>query len=158
MPELSVCGRMPLHPLVDQIIQGKAIWRVSALALTYRLRELGMLDESEYRSACVELSKRGYRRAERSELVRETSQLLGKVLGLLRGQGRGPREIAVDLGLNQDEVVSMMFGLVVTAIGKAERLLGGTCVRNRAIAAPGQAQPGVIDLQGRRRRHSQPVG
>ena len=122
MPELDLRERMPLHPPVEQIIQGKAIWRVSALALTYRLSELGMLEDVEYKSACVELSKPGFRGAERSDLVRETSQLLGKAFTLLRKQGRGPREVAAELHLTSDELISMMFGLVVTAIGRTDRV------------------------------------
>ncbi|MFD5989626.1 ImmA/IrrE family metallo-endopeptidase [Streptomyces cyaneofuscatus] len=40
MPRASVLGRIPSGTHVEQIIRGKRIWKVSAMALTYRLRDL----------------------------------------------------------------------------------------------------------------------
>jgi hypothetical protein len=34
-------GRMPMSPLIDEVIDGKRVSRMSAMALTYRLHELG---------------------------------------------------------------------------------------------------------------------
>ncbi|MCU1685525.1 MAG: putative Zn peptidase [Amycolatopsis sp.] len=123
MPELSVRGRMPMSPLIDQIIEAKRIWRVSALALTYRLHELRMLTDWQYRSTCVELSKRGYRRAEFSGLVGETSQLLGKVFAALRERGQTARDVAAELEISPGELAGMVFGLIVAAVGNDDRPL-----------------------------------
>ncbi|WP_216209612.1 XRE family transcriptional regulator [Amycolatopsis aidingensis] len=117
MPTASVRGRMPGAPLVDQIIEAKRIWRVSALALTYRLHELSMLSDWQYRSACVELSRRGYRSGEPTGITGETSQLLSKVFGTLRESGRTMRDIAAELSLTPDELSGMVFGLVFNAAG-----------------------------------------
>jgi Zn-dependent peptidase ImmA (M78 family)/DNA-binding XRE family transcriptional regulator len=121
MPELSIRGRMPMAPLIDQVIEAKKIWRVSALALTYRLHELRMLTDWQYRAICVELSKRGYRLAEYSGLVGETSQLLGKVFAALRERGRTVRDVAGELKISSDELAGMVFGLVVAAVGNDDR-------------------------------------
>jgi Zn-dependent peptidase ImmA (M78 family) len=121
MPELSVRGRMPMAPLIDQVIEAKKIWRVSALALTYRLHELRMLTDWQYRATCVELSNRGYRKAEFSGLVGETSQLLGKVFAALRERGQTARDVAAELKISPDELAGMVFGLIVAAVGNDDR-------------------------------------
>ncbi len=48
-------GRGRPAPLVDQILAGKKIWNVAALALTYRLHDIGMLSDWHYRTTCIEL-------------------------------------------------------------------------------------------------------
>ncbi|MFD3796180.1 ImmA/IrrE family metallo-endopeptidase [Streptomyces californicus] len=45
MPASSVLGRMPAGAHVDQVISGKRIWKVSAMALTYRMHDLGLLTD-----------------------------------------------------------------------------------------------------------------
>jgi len=121
MPELSIRGRMPNAPLLDQVVKGRSIWRVSALALTYRLRELGMFTDEQYRTTCVELSRLGYRQAEFSGLIGESSQLLGKVFAALKDQGTSMRDLAAEVRLSPDDLAGMVFGLVVTAVGSPGR-------------------------------------
>jgi len=121
MPELSVRGRMPNAPLLDQVVKGRNIWRVSALALTYRLRELCMFTDEQYRTTCVELSRLGYRQAEFSGLIGESSQLLGKVFAALKDQGTSMRDLAAEVYLSPDDLAGMVFGLVVTAVGSPGR-------------------------------------
>jgi Zn-dependent peptidase ImmA (M78 family) len=43
-----------------QIIAKKARWRVSAMALAYRLHKFGLLSEGTHRSICIELGKLGF--------------------------------------------------------------------------------------------------
>ncbi|SDZ41476.1 Zn-dependent peptidase ImmA, M78 family [Amycolatopsis xylanica] len=116
MPESSVRARMPQAPLIDQILEGKQIWRVSALALTYRLHELDMLSDWQYRSACVELSRLGYRKGEPEGIPGETSQLLTKVFAALRENGKSVHDVAAELRLGSHDLSGMMFGLVVAAV------------------------------------------
>ena len=47
--------------------------------MTHRLHELGQLSDWQYRSACITLAGRGYRRTEPGGIVPETSQLLREV-------------------------------------------------------------------------------
>lgn len=117
MPRESVIAHMPATPLVDQVVTGKKIWNVAALALTYRLHDLGMLSDWHYRTTCMELSRRGYRTSEPGGIQRERSQLLGKVFSSLRDKGISLREVASDLAIDPEDLTGYVFGLVLTAIG-----------------------------------------
>lgn len=122
MPAAGVLGHMPAGARVDQILEGKRIWKVSAMALTYRMHDLGLLTDWQYRSACAELSARGYRTDEPQGMKkRETSQILTKVFQALWAKGVRPGEVAAELGVAADEMEKMLFGLTMTmpAGGKA---------------------------------------
>ena len=45
-----------------RIVQAKRTWKVAVMALAHRLHELGLLTEWGYHTACVQLSRLGYRR------------------------------------------------------------------------------------------------
>ncbi|WP_336323301.1 helix-turn-helix domain-containing protein [Streptomyces lavendofoliae] len=116
MPRRSVLEHMPKAPLVQQIIQGKRIWKVAALALTYRLHDLGMLSDWHYRRTCIELGKLGYRMSEPSGMAgRERSQLLDKVFTAMKSKGMTLQHVARELHVSPDELSSWVFGLIVTA-------------------------------------------
>ncbi len=51
-------------PLPCRESSSKTVWNVSAMALTYRMHDLGLLTDRQYRSACTEPSRRGCRKAE----------------------------------------------------------------------------------------------
>jgi hypothetical protein len=69
----------------------------SALALTYRLRDLEMLTEWHYRQTCIELGRRGYKTGEPDGIDRESSKLLDKVFRALRMKGITPKQVANEL-------------------------------------------------------------
>jgi Zn-dependent peptidase ImmA (M78 family)/DNA-binding XRE family transcriptional regulator len=116
MPRASVLAQRLTDATADRILAAKPIWRVAAMALTYRLHELGLLTDWGYRTACVDLSRRGYRTGEPGGIPRETSQLLRKVLRLLRDEGTGPAAIAADLHLTTAELNQHVFGLIPTVV------------------------------------------
>jgi len=116
MPAASVAAARLAGATVDQILAAKRAWDVSAMALTHRLHELGLLTDWGYRTACVSLARLGYRRAEPGGIPRETSQLLSKVFRALRDDGVPPRRIARDLAMSVAELNSHVFGLVPTAL------------------------------------------
>ncbi|MDT0319309.1 helix-turn-helix domain-containing protein [Streptomyces millisiae] len=116
MPASSVLGHVPRGAHVDQILEAKRIWRVSAMALTYRLHDLGLLSDWQYRSACAELSKRGYRSDEPAGIKHETSQVLAKVFRGLRSTGVRASDVAAELAISVDELNKMLFGLTITAV------------------------------------------
>jgi len=116
MPRESVLAHMPSSPFIDQIIYGKKIWNVAALALTYRLHDIGMLSDWHYRTACMELGRRGYRIGEPRGGTRETSQLLYKVFRSLRSKGISRADIASELHLDPNDLNEFVFGLVMTAM------------------------------------------
>jgi len=86
------------------------------MALTHRLHELSLLTEWGYRTACVNLSRLGYRTSEPGGIAREDSQLLTKVLKSLRDDGITPAHVASDIAITMTELNSHLFGLAVTAL------------------------------------------
>lgn len=118
MPAADVLPRGLRHATVDRVLREKKRWRVSAMSLTHRLNELGLLTEWGYRSLCIELSKRGYRAGEPdADASRETSQVLGKVFRALREQDISAGDVAKAVGMPVEELNRHMFGLVLTAHG-----------------------------------------
>jgi len=107
---------MPSSPLVDQILTGKKIWNVAALALTYRLHDIGMLSDWHYRSTCMELGRRGYRTQEPDGIQRESSQLLTKVFLSLRKRRVSISDVARELSVSPEDLNSYLFGLMLTVL------------------------------------------
>ncbi len=70
-----------------------------------------MLTDWNYRSILIELSKRGYRKAEPIGVERETSTLLAKVLGVLWQKGITTENIAKEMNLPWEEVETLIFDL-----------------------------------------------
>jgi Zn-dependent peptidase ImmA (M78 family)/DNA-binding XRE family transcriptional regulator len=126
MPRESVIGHMPPSPLIDQIIYAKRIWNVSALALTYRLHDIGMLSDWHYRTTCAELGQRGYRSSEPRDQPRESSQLLTKVFQLLRRKSISRSDIANDLSVNIGDLNDCIFGLVLFGLDSSDAYLGSS--------------------------------
>lgn len=116
MPRHSVLTYAPRTGRLDQLVRAKDKWRVSVAALVYRMHELGMLTEWQYRSLFIELSERGYRTSEPDGCPRETSQVLAKVLIALRSEGKGLQHVARTLALSADELNKVLFGLVITGV------------------------------------------
>jgi len=116
MPAHSVTASSLANASIDQILTAKRTWSVSAMALTHRLHELGLLTDWGYRAACVNLSRLGYRRSEPGGIARESSQLLSKVLHELRDEGLTVAQIARDLALSTSELNNHLFGLITTAL------------------------------------------
>ena len=116
MPRASVLAHGLRDATPERILQAKRTWNVAAMALTHRLHELELLTDWGYRSACVQLSRWGYRRTEPRGIPRETSQLLTKVFRLLRDQGESPATIAADIGISAQELQAHVFGLALIAL------------------------------------------
>ncbi|MFI2208674.1 helix-turn-helix domain-containing protein [Streptomyces sp. NPDC020141] len=138
MPRASVLGHMPSGAHVDQIIRGKQIWKVSAMALTYRMHDLGLLTDWQYRSTCAELSRLGYRSDEPEGMgQRETSQVLTKVFSALRTKGVRPSNVAAELGLTGEEMNRLLFGLTLTTFtGGGQQAASGPRRHLSAVRTP----------------------
>ncbi|MBP2334556.1 transcriptional regulator with XRE-family HTH domain/Zn-dependent peptidase ImmA (M78 family) [Saccharothrix coeruleofusca] len=112
LPRAGVLASVPAAAVTRHVIgQGKR-WHVSALALTYRLRDLGLLTVRQYQVVCAELS----RREPDGMARREDSQLLTKVFRALRDRGITPHQVAHELLFDVEELNSLVFGLVFTAL------------------------------------------
>jgi Zn-dependent peptidase ImmA (M78 family) len=116
MPRSSVLAAGLHNADVDQILVAKSAWRVSALALTHRLAELGLLTEWGYRSACVSLARLGYKSDEPGGIPRESSQLLAKVFRSLRDQREIPAAVAAAIGIEPAELRAHVFGLTLMSV------------------------------------------
>jgi Zn-dependent peptidase ImmA (M78 family)/DNA-binding XRE family transcriptional regulator len=117
MPRPSVLAAGLRQADVDAIIASKSAWKVSALALTHRLAELGLLTEWGYRAACVNLARRGYKSGEPGGIPRESSQLLAKVFKALRDRGETLPSVAASIGIGSAELRAHVFGLTLTVVG-----------------------------------------
>jgi Zn-dependent peptidase ImmA (M78 family)/DNA-binding XRE family transcriptional regulator len=116
MPRSSVLAQGLRDATAVQIVRAKAVWKVSAMALTHRLYELDLLTDWGYRTICVQLSRLGYRRTEPDGIPRESSQLLSKVFRSIREDGERPATIAAAVGITCDELQAHVFGLTLTTL------------------------------------------
>jgi Zn-dependent peptidase ImmA (M78 family) len=124
MPRAGILAQLLSDATPDRVVHAKRKWKVSAMALTYRLHSLGLLSEWKYKNTAKRLSQLGYRRSEPGGIVYESSQLLGKVFAVLRRDGR--TSLANELDLTPDELNLYVFGLVPIAIeGGRQRTSGG---------------------------------
>jgi Zn-dependent peptidase ImmA (M78 family)/transcriptional regulator with XRE-family HTH domain len=111
MPRNDVRARFPLNPTVDFIINAKGRWKVSAFAMTRRLFDLGRLTEWQYKSTCIELSRRRYRTSEPIGVERETSIIWRKVLTQLWTERLTKNDIAEDLNIPLEELEGLIWQL-----------------------------------------------
>lgn len=111
MPRNDVIAHMPRFVTVDDIIKTKARWRVSAMALAYRLRDIEIISDWQYRAICIELSQRDYRSREPIGVERETSVLWEKVLRQLWKSRLTKEDFAEGVGIPFDELESLLFGV-----------------------------------------------
>jgi Zn-dependent peptidase ImmA (M78 family)/DNA-binding XRE family transcriptional regulator len=111
MPRADVVAVLPRVNYLDQIIKAKSRWRVSVAALTYRLHKLLVLSDWKYRDLCIEISTRGYHRNEPYPIERERSVVWEKVLRALWSEKTTHAHIARDLGLPEEEVNGLIFGV-----------------------------------------------
>jgi Zn-dependent peptidase ImmA (M78 family)/transcriptional regulator with XRE-family HTH domain len=81
MPEADVRAQVRMNPPLDHILRKKRRWGVAAIALAYRLHDIGLLSDWLYHTTCVNLSRMGYRSGEPSGSIdRESSKLLGQLM------------------------------------------------------------------------------
>lgn len=119
MPRAGVLASIGGLVTIQTIMTHKQIWGASAAALTYRLHDLGLVTDWQYRTLFKELSARGYRTEEPLSIARESSLVLAKVLAMLRDDGIGKRELAKCLNLSAEELNSLVFGLTILTIDGA---------------------------------------
>jgi Zn-dependent peptidase ImmA (M78 family) len=110
MPKAAVLAKLPRAQSLNQIIQAKKHWRVSAAALNYRLHKVGAASDWLYRSINIQLSE-SYGQGEPHGIPREVSLLWEKVFAQLRSEKITKHDIAQQLGLPIAEFESLIFGL-----------------------------------------------
>jgi Zn-dependent peptidase ImmA (M78 family)/transcriptional regulator with XRE-family HTH domain len=111
MPANDVKARVPRRVTLDVLLKAKMRWRVSAMAMAYRLNSLRLLSDWQYKSLCIELGKRGYRSGEPVGIDRETSTIWRKVLSHLWSEKTTKNDIATALHLPLDELEGLIWNL-----------------------------------------------
>ena len=111
MPKRSVFASAQKCFFLQQIIDKKQIWGVSASALAYRLRKVGILSEFHYTQIYIQMSKMNMRTNEPEPMLREKSQALTKIMAALKEKGILPAHIAEDLNINENDLSDLLFGL-----------------------------------------------
>lgn len=112
MPSADVIAALPRVHTLNQIIEAKKRWSVSAMALIHRLNKLGIMSDWQYRMFCIDATGKGYRRAEPSGIPRERSIVWQKVLRALWNERVTKTEIAAAIHFPVEEVENLLFGLV----------------------------------------------
>jgi len=123
MPRSSLIAYAPRGGTLRHVIRAKKRWSVSASNLVYRMRELDMLTEWQARTLFIEISRR-YGRTEPDGGRGETSQVLAQVFNSLREDKIGIGRITRELFIYAEELSSMVFGLVLTALKGQSRSKG----------------------------------
>lgn len=129
MPKTDVLAKAPRFVTSETIIKSKGRWKVSALALAGRLKSVGRLTDWQYRSICIDLTKRGYRKSEPIGIERESSVIWTKVFQQLWASKITKESIASELHIPLAELDSIVFGLErpshLLVGGMGIKLLGG---------------------------------
>ncbi|MFJ1913052.1 helix-turn-helix domain-containing protein [Streptomyces sp. NPDC088147] len=120
MPKGGLLAQRLYSADTRRILGAKLKWQVAAVALAYRLKDLGLISEWNYRTTVKQLSQMGYRSGEPGGIIRESSQLLGKVFAALRSQKIPISRMAEDVNLTIEELNLHVFGLVPTVIDGGE--------------------------------------
>jgi Zn-dependent peptidase ImmA (M78 family)/DNA-binding XRE family transcriptional regulator len=105
---------------LDHLIECKKKWIVSVAALAYRLHDLRLISDWNYHTLCVDISRRGFRKSEPFEALKETSQIWQKVFADERKNGRSVQQLADSLLIPTDELVKLVFGLVTIAVQSSD--------------------------------------
>ena len=104
MPRNDIRSRIPSQISTDALLTLKFRWRVSAMALAYRLHALELLTDWQYKSICIELGKRGFRSGEPGGIEREESAIWRKVFTQLWIEKTTKAEIADALSIPLEEL------------------------------------------------------
>ncbi|OKA06123.1 helix-turn-helix domain-containing protein [Amycolatopsis regifaucium] len=115
MPKMGLKKSVPETLTTDKIISYKRKWKVSAMAMAYRLHDAGYLTDWVYRRVVVELGRLGFGKAEPGGIDRETSKLLGKVSDSLRSRGSSIVSAARDLNVHPSDLNEIIFGIGVVS-------------------------------------------
>jgi Zn-dependent peptidase ImmA (M78 family) len=112
MPKADILSALPRVQHLQQLIAAKRRWKVSLVALNYRVHKLGIITEWKNRDFCVEIAKLGYNKDEPNEIERERSVVWEKVIKALWAEKMTQDGIAKDLNIPVSEVSDLLFGML----------------------------------------------
>jgi Zn-dependent peptidase ImmA (M78 family) len=115
MPRASILANAPRFPIYDTLVKLKRIWATSVSALAYRLHELAVISDWQYRGLVIEISKRD-RTKEPNGIPREASLILPMIFSRLYGEGITRSTVAKELGIYTDDLEQLLLDLVMNPI------------------------------------------
>ncbi|MGB3026483.1 ImmA/IrrE family metallo-endopeptidase [Paradevosia shaoguanensis] len=116
MPREDILAAAPRFPTVQNILQAKKRWGVSAAALTVRLYKVGILSDWQYHSLFKKLSQLGLRSNEINDEARETSKIFEICLSDLLKQGITLEKISTAISFSVSDIQELLFNLAVFSI------------------------------------------
>jgi Zn-dependent peptidase ImmA (M78 family)/DNA-binding XRE family transcriptional regulator len=112
MPEFDVVATIATVTALDRLVQAKRRWGVSVAALNYRLHQLGLLSDAQYRTFCIQINRRGYRTGEPNGLPREESIVWKTIFRELWAEGIVLDQVARSLHIPPAELDNLVRGLI----------------------------------------------
>ncbi|RST31681.1 ImmA/IrrE family metallo-endopeptidase [Sphingomonas ginkgonis] len=114
MPEADVRATVSRPVTSSVVLQSKKRWRVSAFALLHRLYKLNLVPtEHQYRSLCIDLSRRGYRSSEPIGVEREVSTIWREIFATLWSEKVTKASVAEELRIPLDELEGLIANMTV---------------------------------------------
>lgn len=107
MPAEAFAADCPRFYGADNFLRLKKYWHVSIAAALYRGRQLGLIPENIYKSACIQRQSQGLRINEEGEFPRSTPSLLNQAIELASGDLR-LGDLSDWLGLEQMETEKIL--------------------------------------------------
>ncbi|MFN3650109.1 MAG: helix-turn-helix domain-containing protein [Armatimonadota bacterium] len=97
------------HVVFSQFLELKKRWGVSVQALVRRAFDLEIISEWQYKSACIEISRRGWRTKEPEDdaFSAEESRLHEQIFSRLSDRGMSPREIADQVHMRHSDLAEL---------------------------------------------------
>jgi len=130
MPKNSVTAACPKYPTIETLIKLKQQWIVSVAALAYRLKDLNLITEWQFRMLNITMSKNKYKTIEPEPAAREISLLLNKILEALKDENIGINTIAKELKVSPREIKKLIFNLSLTSIDGGKKTESGNTPKN----------------------------
>ncbi len=116
MPREDIMSSGLYRASLSEIIEAKTRWKVSVAALVYRLHELKLMSDWEFRENFKLIGQR-LRRNEPNSLPREHSAILSTVMATMRKEGKSRSEIALEsIGTFQSDLEEFLAGLTMARI------------------------------------------
>ena len=129
LPKDKILAAVSRDATLDELIRVKQHWRVSLVALVYRMREIGLLSDWYARQLFMSIGAHGYRANEPNGALPEKSNVLTKVLDSLRRRGITMSQVAKELLITPSELAKQVDGLVpLMPVFSGEEDLGGVAL------------------------------
>ena len=112
MPESDLLAKAYRIYSINHLIDLKSRWKVSLMALCYRLHKVGLLTDWKYREHCIRITQNGFNRSEPNAINREQSVVWNKVLNALWSDQQTHYDIPSELHLPIDEIEGLVFGIL----------------------------------------------